>query len=403
MGRITMKFLIPALVFGLFSAIWGICAEGSSDPSTGYIASLLAEAVEAINKYKTIKSATEEARREAVAKKTAFDNAAAANAAAANTTVNITKKENESKAAIEIEAKAKSDFDIARQKAAMMETEAEKARIKAQEKNQLLIEALARLNGPENTDDTISPASPIIDVTGPKDSIKQFFKYLIPSAALFLSLVSISAIILGFFFIKNKAGKEAYRLKKEIIDEFNPRFEIIETGSRKEGVSADPGRDRDIIKRITNLENKNSDLEFKFRQLEKNEQLSQLSPPTPSPPLPPPTPAEILDNFNAWAVRPAAILPSAFYYLKADMKIRTIQNIDDESLSPTKWITNRIGEKKFLFPNPNSLDDRTDITSLYTYDLALLKPKGQNRIKIISPCEMMNNGFIQFAGELQLI
>ena len=390
MGRMKMKYCIPALVFGLFCATWGICAEGGSDSSTD-TAGLLVEAVEAINKYKTLKNAAEEARIEATAQKTAFDNAAAAAA-------DVTKKENELKTAREIAAKALSDFDIVNQTAIMMEADADNARKKAEEKNRLLIENLAEL---------LNSAGNTVSKEDLHESIKQFNKYLIiPLADLILSLVFISAIILGFFFIKNKAGKEAYRLQKEIIDEFNLRFERIEAGSRKEGISADRGRERDIVSRITDLES-NRVPEWKSGQLEKSNPLSPLPPltpaPPPPPPPPPPTPEEILDKYNTWAAQPAAILPSVFYYLKTDMTIRTSQNIDDESSSPTKWITNRIGEKKFLFPNPNSLDDRTDITSLYTYDLALLKPKGQNRIKIISPCEMMNNGFIQLPGEFQLI
>jgi hypothetical protein len=106
--------------------------------------------------------------------------------------------------------------------------------------------------------------------------------------------------------------------------------------------------------------------------------------------------------YNNWAAYPASRLPQTFYYLKGEMRIRTTQPVV-ESVSETRWITNRYGDKKYLFPNPNSFDQMTDISELYRMEMDMLKPRGQNKIKIIEPCEMSNAGFINYPGELTIL
>ena len=114
------------------------------------------------------------------------------------------------------------------------------------------------------------------------------------------------------------------------------------------------------------------------------------------------TSSSIIDTFNRWASNPNSNLPQTFYYLKGDVKIRTNMQLVASNI-PTKWIVNSVGETRYLFPNPNTFDDRTDISQIYNMDLNALKLKGQNRIKIIKACEMTDKGFVEFKGELQLL
>jgi hypothetical protein len=111
---------------------------------------------------------------------------------------------------------------------------------------------------------------------------------------------------------------------------------------------------------------------------------------------------DVADAFNLWAANPNGPLPEAFYYIEGEMNIRTKREIK-ESAGETKWITNRNGIKKYLFPNPNSFNQMTNILELYKMDQAKLKGRGQNKIKIITPCEMTKEGFVEFAGELELL
>ena len=110
------------------------------------------------------------------------------------------------------------------------------------------------------------------------------------------------------------------------------------------------------------------------------------------------------DVFNSWAANPAVSpLPKAFHYIDGDMHIRTKRTLA-ESMSPeSKWITNRVGANKYLFPNPNSFNQMTNIGELYKMDQAKLKGRGQNKIKIVKPCDMTADGYIEFAGELEIL
>jgi uncharacterized repeat protein (TIGR02543 family) len=70
------------------------------------------------------------------------------------------------------------------------------------------------------------------------------------------------------------------------------------------------------------------------------------------------------DVFNRWAANPSNPLSfETFYYIKGEMNIRSPCEIR-ESAVETKWITNRQGAKKYLFPNPNLFDQMTDIHNL---------------------------------------
>jgi len=111
---------------------------------------------------------------------------------------------------------------------------------------------------------------------------------------------------------------------------------------------------------------------------------------------------DVIDAFNSWAANPFDPLPEAFYYIDGEMKIRTKREIK-ETAEEAKWITNRSGTKVYLFPNPNLFNQMTNILELYKMNQAKLKGRGQNRIKIITPCEMTKDGFVEFAGELELL
>jgi uncharacterized repeat protein (TIGR02543 family) len=107
--------------------------------------------------------------------------------------------------------------------------------------------------------------------------------------------------------------------------------------------------------------------------------------------------------FNNWAASPFTQLPKSFYYIEGDLRIRVAHELTESQNTDSKWITNRDGVKKYLFPNPNSFNQMTNIDELYKMDMSKLKAKGQNRVKIIKPCNMTNNGFVEFPGELEIL
>jgi hypothetical protein len=108
-----------------------------------------------------------------------------------------------------------------------------------------------------------------------------------------------------------------------------------------------------------------------------------------------------ISEFNGWASNPTNQLPSSFKYISGEIKVRSEQPLA-ESFSKTRWITNRNGGKKFLFPNPQFFDEMTEIRELYTIT-GTLKSKGQNKIRITKPCEIGDKGYINYPGELQVI
>ena len=110
----------------------------------------------------------------------------------------------------------------------------------------------------------------------------------------------------------------------------------------------------------------------------------------------------ILEKFNNWASNPSSELPREFSYLEGEIKMRTAQ-YPRETSAKTQWICNKSGEKKYLFPNPNFFDQMTDISDLYLMDVNRLREKGRNKIKVTIPCEMMDSGYINFQGRLELL
>jgi hypothetical protein len=112
-------------------------------------------------------------------------------------------------------------------------------------------------------------------------------------------------------------------------------------------------------------------------------------------------PEDPVEDFNNWAGNPSRPLPSRFYYLRSDIKIRSEQMIA-ESQTESKWITNRRGSKKYLFTNPRFLDEATDISEFYKIT-GSLKARGRNAIKITEPCEIADKGYINYPGKLTLL
>jgi uncharacterized repeat protein (TIGR02543 family) len=174
------------------------------------------------------------------------------------------------------------------------------------------------------------------------------------------------------------------------IEDLSHRFLGIENSS-----SGSPGENAAGLKNeIVNMQNRMQEIERNLRSLNEQKIITRgitsgsLS---------------VMDAFNLWAENPSnPPPPEAFYYIEGDMKILTKREIK-ESARETMWITNRNENKKYLFPNPNLFDQMTNIFDLYKMDPVKLKRRGQNKIKIITPCEMTKDGFVEFPGELELL
>jgi seryl-tRNA synthetase len=110
---------------------------------------------------------------------------------------------------------------------------------------------------------------------------------------------------------------------------------------------------------------------------------------------------ELIARFNNWASVPQNRLDTNFMYVSGELKIRQIQTLT-ESTNETRWIKNRTGKKHYIFPNPCLFDEMTDISEFYKIN-GSLGPKGQNKLKIIKPCEISETGFIEYPGELELL
>jgi hypothetical protein len=112
---------------------------------------------------------------------------------------------------------------------------------------------------------------------------------------------------------------------------------------------------------------------------------------------------DVVESFNIWAANPTGPLPDGFTFLEGDPVMEGFQYHMTETSKETKWITNRNGLKKYLFPNPNFCDTKTKITMFYKMDLESVlrvKPSG-NKIKIKRPCEIYDS--IIFPGKLELL
>lgn len=297
-----------------------------------------------------------------------------------------------------------------------------------------------------------------LTASGNESTTDSFALLIISLVALLLALASIAFMVLIYFFLKKIISMENQRLENQRLE--NQREDQWREAQRLENQRREARRfenqrlenqlfdeyKRHLLKIETELSSiaknpgfslisKNSwridKLETRFNKLEGDKEPQRSKPrrikhkglrhykpqsgrtafkePIPviteEPEEPEPiniiSPEEVLSSFNEWAADPSSPLPELFYYLKGSFYTRKTQPLE-ESSSPTKWITNCEGTGKYLFPNPNFFDDRTEIHGLYKHSQSF-RPKGQNRIKVIKPCEMEASGYIEFVGELELI
>lgn len=107
--------------------------------------------------------------------------------------------------------------------------------------------------------------------------------------------------------------------------------------------------------------------------------------------------------FNQWAQNPHLSFPQYFTYVtNVKLEFRIKQEFTDTNIE-TEWIRNTIGEKKYLFPNPNKIDNLAGpIDKLYKV-AGTRKAKGANSVKITSACQIKEDNFIEYQGELTLM
>jgi peptidoglycan hydrolase CwlO-like protein len=117
---------------------------------------------------------------------------------------------------------------------------------------------------------------------------------------------------------------------------------------------------------------------------------------------------ELVENdpvvvFNQWAQNPHLPLPQYFTYVtNVKLEFRTKQDFSDTN-TETDWIRNTVGEKKYLFPNPNKIDNLSGpIDKLYKV-VGTRKVKGANSVKVTSACQIKEGNFIEYQGELLLM
>jgi len=111
----------------------------------------------------------------------------------------------------------------------------------------------------------------------------------------------------------------------------------------------------------------------------------------------------IIEIFNEWAREPKTRLPSQFIYADGELKLREKQNINKSDNNNSLWIINKSGIINYLFPNPNAIDEIWgNIDTVYTVT-GTRKAKGQNRINVLKACEIKDDGWIEYKGELSLL
>lgn len=233
-----------------------------------------------------------------------------------------------------------------------------------------------------------------------------FFQETIPWAGLGLALVSFILVILIFILSRKKSHKiNEFPQEKSLdfpdIEKIKSRLDKTEADVRNLKYSSTPVPDTskqidDLKYQIQGLKreiSRQEDEKEREREIQKKQEKEKV--------LESLLPSEILAQFNNWAANPSSELPKIFFYVRGDVNIRTNQRIE-ESILPAKWITNRYGKKKFLFPNPALFNDRTNIGYLYEGKMDNLKPSG-NRIEVLEPCEITENGFIEFLGKMRLL
>jgi hypothetical protein len=246
---------------------------------------------------------------------------------------------------------------------------------------------------------------PIEALTNPEAALYQNLsneqeldKILLKMTILIITAASIIVIFVLALFFYAVRFKERFRKLDEKIKNIEDSFDrkLRNSATRKDVLVAQPAVS-DNSKQLRDLEYRLNVLENSFRKQKAEEVKTQKDQAAIISGMTDPVAA-----YNNWAANPIFPLPQTFYYLKGEMRIRTAQPIV-ESPSETKWITNRHGDKQYLFPNPNSFDQMTDISELYKMEMDMLKPRGKNKIKIINPCKMSNTGFINYPGELNIL
>jgi len=107
--------------------------------------------------------------------------------------------------------------------------------------------------------------------------------------------------------------------------------------------------------------------------------------------------------FNSWAQTPHSPLPKYFTYVnivKPDFRVR--QDFTDTS-NEAEWIRNTIGERKFLFPNPNKIDNLAGPVDKYYKMTGTRKVQGSNSVRITNGCLIKEGNLIEYQGELALM
>jgi len=111
----------------------------------------------------------------------------------------------------------------------------------------------------------------------------------------------------------------------------------------------------------------------------------------------------IIKLFNGWASDLKTNLPSQFFYAEGELRLREKQNITRTDNNKSLWIINKTGTIKYLFPNPNAIDEiGGNIDTVYTVT-GTRKAKGQNRVNVLKACEINDDGWIEYKGELNLL
>jgi hypothetical protein len=111
----------------------------------------------------------------------------------------------------------------------------------------------------------------------------------------------------------------------------------------------------------------------------------------------------ILDAFNRWAANPSSrALPSGFVYAEGEFRILSKNIYRSSPSSGSRWIVNTTDGKKYLLPNPLSFNQLTNINELYHMDMSRLQP-ANNKIKVVKACELLDEGYINYPGELTIL
>jgi hypothetical protein len=112
---------------------------------------------------------------------------------------------------------------------------------------------------------------------------------------------------------------------------------------------------------------------------------------------------QTIEKFNAWAKNPGSPLPPQFYYAEGDLKLREKQDIQNSPTNNATWIMNKDNSIKYLFPNPNAIDQISGKTDTLYSIIGIRSPRGQNKVCVQKPCRVMEGGWIEYRGELSLI